>query len=175
MYVQTFSVFKLKTSLLPTVAHAVIGIVNEVSNFYALLKKHSEKLNVGEDKDKLKKSLDSFSRNLCWFIGKVAYKLVRVKEVEKDQEKKEKETANEKMQDLIIQSNLLSGGIENRFVTLFSSNTQKQLQDLIKISNDKQLQKLLNASQAESEEDHLLVSLIQEGKDERIDRVIKYL
>ena len=51
-----------------------------------------------------------------------AYKLIKVKETEKekDPEKKEKESANEKMQDLIIQSNLLSGGIENRFVTLFS-------------------------------------------------------
>jgi hypothetical protein len=42
--------------------------------------------------------------------------------VEKDQEKKEKESSNEKMQDLIIQSNLLSGGIENRFITLFSAD-----------------------------------------------------
>jgi len=50
-----------------------------------------------------------------------SYKLMKVKEVEKDQEKKEKEqTQSEKMQDLIIQSNLLSGGIENRFITLFS-------------------------------------------------------
>jgi hypothetical protein len=52
-----------------------------------------------------------------------AYKLIKVKETEKeskDQDKKEKESANEKMQDLIIQSNLLSGGIENIFITLFS-------------------------------------------------------
>jgi hypothetical protein len=53
-----------------------------------------------------------------------AYKLIKVKEVEKDQEKKDKETQNEKMQELIIQSNLLSGGIENRFLTLFSQDAQ---------------------------------------------------
>ena len=54
-----------------------------------------------------------------------AYKLIKVKEVEKDQEKKEKEASqSEKMQDLIVQSNLLSGGIENRFLTLFSADTQ---------------------------------------------------
>ena len=40
-----------------------------------------------------------------------AYKLIRVKDVEKDQENKEKESQSEKMQDLIVQSNLLSGGI----------------------------------------------------------------
>ena len=56
-----------------------------------------------------------------------AYKLIKVKETEKDKDKenpeakKEKEpTQSEKMQDLIVQSNLLSGGIENRFLTLFS-------------------------------------------------------
>jgi len=49
-----------------------------------------------------------------------AYKLIRVKDVEKDQENKEKDSQSEKMQDLIVQSNLLSGGIENRFLHLFS-------------------------------------------------------
>ena len=52
----------------------------------------------------------------------IAYKLIKVKEVEKDQEKKDKESPNEKMQELIIQSNLLSGGIENRFIVLFSND-----------------------------------------------------
>ena len=69
-----------------------------------------------------------------------AYKLIKVKEVEKDQEKKDKESPSEKMQDLIIQSNLLSGGIENRFITLFSNDTQATLMDLIKISHDTKLQ-----------------------------------
>jgi hypothetical protein len=104
-----------------------------------------------------------------------AYKLIKVKEVEKDQEKKEKETVNEKMQDLIIQSNLLSGGIENRFVTLFSSETQTSLQDLIKISHDDTLQTLLTNKGERNEDDDILLSLIQEGKDERVDRLIKYL
>lgn len=124
LYVQTFSVFKLRTTLLPAITGAVIGILKEISDYYALAKKFSEKLNVSQEKDKLKKCLDSFSRNLGWFIGMTAYKMIKVKEVEKDQEKKEKESANEKMQDLIIQSNLLSGGIENRFVTLFSTEMQ---------------------------------------------------
>ena len=48
-----------------------------------------------------------------------AYKLIKVKEAEKDSENKEKRY-KAKMQDLIVQSNLLSGGIENRFLHLFS-------------------------------------------------------
>jgi hypothetical protein len=97
--------------------------VNEISAYFALTKKYNEKLNLSEDKDKFRQSISSFSRNLCWFIGKAAYNLIKVKETEKDQEKekdKKKESDDEKMENLIIQSNLLSGGIENRFVTLFS-------------------------------------------------------
>jgi hypothetical protein len=40
------------------------------------------------------------------------------------------------MQDLIIQSNLLSGGIENRYVSLFSEEALATLEDLIKVSED---------------------------------------
>lgn len=127
LYVQTFSVFKLKTSLLPSVAASVINIVHELGQYYAVTKKHSEKLNLTEDKDKLRKSFDAFSRNLTWFIGMTSYKLIKVKESDassKDQQDKKEKEANEKMQDLIIQSNLLSGGIENRFITTFSTEVQ---------------------------------------------------
>ena len=51
------------------------------------------------------------------------------------------------MQELIIQSNLLSGGIENRFINLFSSESQTLLSELIKISNDKTLLNLLKDQQ----------------------------
>jgi hypothetical protein len=73
------------------------------------MKKYSEKVtSFGGDKDKLKKFLDSFSRNLSWFLGMTAYKLIKVKD-EKDQEKKAAEKDKDtqqpdgtKMQDLII-------------------------------------------------------------------------
>jgi DNA-binding transcriptional regulator GbsR (MarR family) len=92
------------------------------------MKKHSEKVTSFEsDKDRFKSFLDSFSRSLSWFVGQTAYKLIKVK---KEEEKKEKEegAANakeeiEKMHELIIQSNLLSGGIENRNIHLFSTES----------------------------------------------------
>jgi hypothetical protein len=92
LYVQTFSVFKLKTNLLPSITNSVSNIVHEIGNFYFILKKYKEKITTEDSKDKLRKFFDAFSRNLCWFIGMTAYKLIKVKEVEKaDQEKKEKE------------------------------------------------------------------------------------
>jgi hypothetical protein len=103
-----------------------------------------------------------------------AYKLIKVKQVEKDAEKKD-EKASDKMQDLIVQSNLLSGGIENRFLTLFSSEAQSQLQDLIRISNDTALQKLLSGKPSTTDQDKLCMSIIYEGRDINVDRVISYL
>jgi len=147
LYIQTFGVFKIKTSLLPSVAQSTIDVLDEIGSFNSLMKKYSEKVTTfNGEKDRLKKFLDSFSRSLSWFLGMTAFKLIKVKD-EKDQEKKDKEkekdgsdkSSNDKMQDLIIQSNLLSGGIENRFITLFSDEGQTQLQELIKISQDKKL------------------------------------
>jgi len=59
--------------------------VKEISAYYSVTKKFEEKLALSAEKDKLRKSFDSFSRNLSWFIGMTAYKLIKVKEVEKDQ------------------------------------------------------------------------------------------
>ena len=90
------------------------------------MKTHKERItSFGDDsKDRLKIFLDQFSRSLSWFVGMTAYKLIKVKdekESDKDKEKKDsKESSSDKMHDLIIQSNLLSGGIENRFLSLFS-------------------------------------------------------
>jgi hypothetical protein len=112
--------------LIAPISHSVIDIIREISIYYSLTKKFKEKLNISDDKDKLRKTLDKFSRNLSWFVGMISYKLIKIKEPEKSEEKKdkekEKESSSEKMQDLIISSNLLSGGIENRFLLLFSND-----------------------------------------------------
>ncbi|CDW73494.1 UNKNOWN [Stylonychia lemnae] len=175
LYIQTFSVFKLKIALLPSITLSVNNVITEISNFNQIQKKYKEKITLDIEKDKLRKYFDSFSRNLCWFIGMTAYKLIKVKEVEKDQEKKEKESQNEKMQDLIVQSNLLSGGIENRFLTLFSQDSQTQLNELIKISHDQKLQRLLKEPATVQEDDNIVQSIINKGKNESVDRLITYL
>ena len=179
LYTQTFSVFKVKTGLLPSLCHSTLEILEEISSFNALMKKHSEKVSShGGDKDRLKKFLDNVSRSLAWFLGMTAYKLVKVKD-DKDQEKKEKEakegSADTKMQDLIIQSNLLSGGIENRFITLFSQDGLSQLHDLIKISEDKKLLELISHSPAQTEDDKLIQAVIHQGENPHVDRLIAYL
>ena len=77
---------------------------------------------------------------------------------------------------MIIQSNLLSGGIENRFLTLFSPDATSQLQDMIRISQDRKLMELLKEKPVEQqEEDKLVQAIIHEGQNENVDRLIHYL
>jgi hypothetical protein len=60
----------------------------------------------------LKNILDAFSRNICWFLGQSAYKLITIKEelAPGDAPKQDE------MEQLILHSNLLAGGIEPRLV-----------------------------------------------------------
>lgn len=64
------------------------------------------------------------------------------------------------MHDLIIQSNLLSGGIENRFLHQFSQEAQNELKDIIKISQDKRILSMLSETQKENEDDKLVSAII---------------
>jgi len=112
--------FPLKSQLLPSLTSSAIEVLTQISEFFAMKKKYEEKLSCEEEKDKLFHLLSSFSRSVSWFVGKTAYKLVKIKEEEKDPEKKEKESPTEKMIDMILHSKLLSGGIDTRQVCLFS-------------------------------------------------------
>lgn len=79
------------------------------------------------------------------------------------------------MQDLIVQSNLLSGGIENRFLHLFSQEAQEQLNELIKISQDKKLLQMLKEDPRATEQDQLLTAIVHKGTSEIVDKVIQHL
>jgi len=81
LYTQTFAVFKAKSALLPSLCHSTLSILEEVSAFNSVMKKHSEKVTAfAGDKDRLKKFLDSIARGLGWFIGMTSYKLIKVKD-----------------------------------------------------------------------------------------------
>jgi hypothetical protein len=119
--------------MLPKICHSSSDILREISLFNTLMNKHHSDKGItsyGNDKDRLKTFLDSFSRSLSWFVGQTAYKLIKVVKEEKEEKKDKEESAKEeieKMHELIIQSNLLSGGIENRSIRLFSAESQTHI------------------------------------------------
>jgi hypothetical protein len=70
---------------------------------------------------------------------------------------------------------LLSGGIENRFISLFSAESLSQLDDLTKISQDQKLLQLMKQKPDQNEEDKLVESIIHQGQNPVVDTVIGYL
>jgi hypothetical protein len=44
LYVQTFGVFKLKASLLPSFSHSSLSVLSEISSFNTTMKKNAEKV-----------------------------------------------------------------------------------------------------------------------------------
>jgi len=93
--------------------------------------------------DPLAATIVELARKLCWLIGSLAHNLVVVKpeEVQADQQKREDE--KERMARLLMSSRLLSGGIENRHMNLFSQKTKDTMSDILTISNDFTLLELL--------------------------------
>lgn len=181
LYVQTFGVFKLKLALIPSICQSSLQVLSEISAINTLMKQYTEKISSygSEGKDRLKGFLDKFSRSLSWFVGLTAYKLIRVKEEKESQSSsgggKKESTPQDKMHDLIIQSNLLSGGIENRFLCLFSQETQEKIEEMAQVSGDKEMVKMMKKGVSKNEEDKVLESIIHSGKEAMVDRLITYL
>ena len=67
--------------------------------------------------------------------------IVKPDEIKSELAKKELE--KEKMARLLMSSRLLSGGIENRHMNLFSQKTKDMMSDILTISNDFTLLELL--------------------------------
>lgn len=90
-----------------------------------------------EDK-KLTQNINELVRRVCWFIGRIAFSLIKV-DTSSDEESKEKDKskfADEKMIKMLMESKLLSGGIESRFLTTFAEDIKKKLTPVLAISND---------------------------------------
>lgn len=87
LYVQTFSLTKVKLQFIPIVINSLENILKEISSFFTLLKDFEISL----ENDKIRSFLENLSRNLCWFLGMTAYKLMKVKDTEKADDKEKKE------------------------------------------------------------------------------------
>jgi hypothetical protein len=84
------------------------------------------------------KNVNALVRRICWFIGRISFSLIRV-DASTDEESKEKDkskSADEKMAKMLMESKLLSGGIESRFLSTFAEDIKNKLTPVLAISND---------------------------------------
>jgi hypothetical protein len=104
-----------------------------------LVGKPEDKNEEGSKEDKkLTQNINELVRRVCWFIGRIAFSLIKV-DTSSDEESKEKDKskfADEKMIKMLMESKLLSGGIESRFLTTFAEDIKKKLTPVLAISND---------------------------------------
>ena len=91
-----------------------------------------------KEDNKLTQNINELVRRVCWFIGRIAFSLIKV-DTSSDEESKEKDKSkfpDEKMIKMLMESKLLSGGIESRFLTTFAEDIKKKLTPVLAISND---------------------------------------
>jgi hypothetical protein len=104
-----------------------------------LVGKPEDKNEEGSKEDnKLTQNINELVRRVCWFIGRIAFSLIKV-DTSSDEESKEKDKSkfpDEKMIKMLMESKLLSGGIESRFLTTFAEDIKKKVTPVLAISND---------------------------------------
>lgn len=91
-----------------------------------------------KEDNKLTQNINELVRRVCWFIGRIAFSLIKV-DTSSDEESKEKDKSkfpDEKMIKMLMESKLLSGGIESRFLTTFAEDIKKKVTPVLAISND---------------------------------------
>lgn len=112
------------------ISNQIIEIIKLYSDLRGI---KSEELEFKAD-DESKNPLEFYLQNslislLVGFISKIAGTLIRVKKAEPktEEEKKAAETEEEKQQRHLLESKILSGGIENRFMKIFTKESRNQI------------------------------------------------
>ena len=143
-------------SLCHSVTLNSVKLVKELSNLISLLNKNQLKLTGKQDPEdsdeaepeadssKLMTHLSKLIRRMSWLVGYISFGLIQVKTVEPTVEESKKETSVQKMERMLMDSKLLSGGLENRFVSTFSPETKQKISDILQLSQDNSLNDLLN-------------------------------
>mmetsp|Transcript_42159 Transcript_42159/g.48927 ORF Transcript_42159/g.48927 Transcript_42159/m.48927 type:complete len:566 (+) Transcript_42159:2966-4663(+) len=117
----------------------------------------------------LRHSLNSdLMKFLIWSLSKIAHSFIKIREVT---EKKDEEFATHQN---LLKSKLLSGGIENRFLSCFCKETCQTIENLAEITGDKKLIQYLTKAEL-IDEDEVLLSIIHEGRDKSIDKLLDLL
>lgn len=141
----------------PTIRAIIYKGLSRISTtcgaFYTNWRKYGKHLGLGEEitaaassscvDNTLEKLVEKLFRHVSWYQGHTAYNLILIKEKETEKEKKEedksdeekkkgekkkrKEEAHKEVLQMVVSSNLLSGGIEDAHLPLFGQATKDQL------------------------------------------------
>ena len=73
----------------------------------------------------------------------------------------------------LLKSNLMSGGMENKFLNFFSINTVEAIKQVAVIEKDKTLLNYVTKEKF-SDQDNLLLEILEKGKNKQVDQLIDF-
>jgi len=127
---------KAKVQLLKVLTGSVLRVLQAISDYHGSMKEIKRYCVANTTFDSIHEVLERLQRQACKLIDTIAYKLIKVKEDVKEGDavpEVSKKSQKESAYDLIIQSDLLSGGIQSKYLNVFSADAQSQLSELIGI------------------------------------------
>lgn len=102
-----------------------------------------------------------------WSLSKITHSFIKIKVPEEKQEEQD-------FSQNLLKSKILSGGVQNRFLSTFSKETLQTIENLATITGDKKLLKYLTEVQL-IDEDECYLNIIHQGRDKSIDKLIDLL
>ena len=90
--------------------------------------------------------MKNLHRHLCWYVGHFAYSLIKINkenEAPLGEDKKKEENARQALKS-VIQSNLLSGGMDTKHLSIFSEDTKNMLHTYAHLMGDEEFSAALD-------------------------------
>jgi hypothetical protein len=189
---------KLTANLSEKICQGTLKCLKAMSTYFEIWSKFGEKLEMGDINAKLEDShkvgetleynLTEVYQHMSYYLGHLAYNYVKIEPVAEapkatsdDPEKQkalDKEHEKKAILKLVIQSNLISGGMEERHLSSLSDPTKEKMLGLAGMIQDSKLIEALMGSGEETLDaldDEVLSAIIQDGQCEETDYLIGLL
>ena len=111
---------------------------------------------------------EDFMKFLIWSLSKIAHSFIKIKE--SDKQKDDESTTSQNL----LKSKLLSGGIQNRFLSCLSKETWETIENLAEMTGDKKMMQYLSKIEL-LPEDELMLGFIHPGTNPSIDSFMEIL
>ena len=118
--------------------------------------------------EKVNKTRYFLSKNLIkflvWSMSKISHSFIKVDQTGDDED----------IHHNLLKSRLLSGGLKNRFLSIFDKKSYANIESLSIISGDDKLMDYL-AGPKKIDKDNIFEAIIHKSKDEAVDRLLELL
>ncbi len=148
-------------------------VVFEINYYFTTVQAQAQALGIKKKEDPLWSILEQFVRRMCYFVGSNAYKLARITKPTASSAEK---TESDMIEELILNSHLLSGGIENKYLGALSDHALGEIRSLAKLAQDNSVEQFLGENKRVEDREHeVLIAVLDKGKNQAVDLMLEYL